>query len=390
MRVFVCGCVSSKLTCLPRACTHSLYVRKVLIADEFEDLMPRYLNFIKGVVDSDDLPLNVSRETLQQHKVLKVMAKKLVRKALEMLRKLAQDGKNKNKDEDAEKASDDGEDKASDALADAKDSKYIEFWKVFGKNIKLGVIEDSSNRSKLAKVRACVCRVCAVLAVGVPNARLVLLFFALQLLRFQSSKTDADSYTSLDQYVANMKEWQKNIFYIAGENIEAVKSSAFLERFKEKDVEVLFLTDPIDEYAIQNLSQFDGKTLQSITKENVKFGDEVKTDKKRDEVYTENFKPLVTFLTETYGSKVEKVAVSNRLSSSPCILSTSQYGYSANMERIMRAQAFADPSKAQHMVSKKTMEINPRHPIIVELLQRVGDEKDVRARRRRCCRVAVN
>merc|ERR1719310_2396100 len=203
-----------------------LYVRKVLITDEFEDLVPRYLNFLRGVVDSDDLPLNVSRETLQQHKVLKVMGKKLVRKALEMLRKLAQkSGDDDDDDEDDEEEGDDDEEEE-----ESKDP-YIEFW------VKLGIIEDSANRSKLTK-----------------------------LLRYKSS-TSGEGYTSFEEYVENMKDWQKAIYYIAGENVEAVENSPFLEKCKAKGVEVLYMVDPIDEYAIQHVTEFDGKKLQSVTKE---------------------------------------------------------------------------------------------------------------------------
>jgi heat shock protein beta len=185
-----------------------LYVRKVLIQEDFEDLLPRYLNFIRGVVDSDDLPLNVSRETLQQHKLLKIMGKKLVRKVLEMLRKLAS-GKDLNDESDD---SEDDEQQASD-----DDHPYIKFWKQFGKSIKMGVIEDVANRSKLAK-----------------------------LLRFKTSKS-GDNYLSLDQYIANRPSWQKDIYYVAAESIGTIKKSPFLEVARRKNVEVLFLDDPIDE-----------------------------------------------------------------------------------------------------------------------------------------------
>lgn len=319
-----------------------LYVRKVLIADEFEELMPRYLSFIRGVVDSDDLPLNVSRETLQQHKVLKVMSKKLVRKALEMLRKLAQKGK-KGAAEDEAGGDDEGEDKG-DAAEGSND--YDKFWEQFGKNIKLGIIEDASNRTKLSK-----------------------------LLRFKSSKSDG-KWVSLEDYVGRMKEWQKSIFYVAGESLEAVEKMPFVEKYKSKDVEVLYLVDPVDEYAIQNLTEFDGKKIQSITKEGVKFGDETDADKKLDKLYTEKFSKLVSFLKDVYGDRVEKVQVSKSLGSVPSVLVTAQYGYSANMERIMKSQAFSDPSKAQHMVSKRTMEINPRHPIVIELAARVTESEE--------------
>jgi len=299
--------------------------------------MPRYLNFIKGVVDSDDLPLNVSRETLQQHKVLKVMGKKLVRKALEMLRKMAQDSKDSGEKKEGDDEKKEGDD---------EDDKYLTFWKQFGKNLKLGLIEDSSNRTKLAK-----------------------------LLRFQTSKSDG-KFISLEDYVARMKDWQKEIYYISGENLDAVEKSAFLERCTAKGVEVLFLTDPIDEYAVQNLTEFDGKKLQSVTKEGLKFGDEdADTVAKRDKIY-EQMKPLTEALAPMFKEQIEKIVISDRVVNSPAVLVTSRYGYSANMERIMKAQAFADNKQAQYMVSKKTMEINPRHPIILKLAAMATADKE--------------
>ena len=322
-----------------------LYVRKVMITDEFEELMPRYLNFIKGVVDSDDLPLNVSRETLQQHKVLKVMGKKLVRKALEMLRKMAQESK-KNADADKE-GGEEGEEKKEEEKTEKKDDKYLKFWNLFGKNIKLGLIEDSANRTKLSK-----------------------------LLRFQTSKSGG-KLISLEDYVENMKDWQKDIYYISGSSLDEVKKSAFLETCRAKDVEVLFLVDPIDEYAVQNLTEFDGKKLQAVTKEGLKFGDEDdKIVEKRDKMYAETFKPLTDALKSSLDSKVDKVVISTRVVESPAVLVTSKYGYSANMERIMKSQAFADQGQATHMVSKKTMEVNPRHPIVSTLNKMFADNAD--------------
>jgi|TARA_B110000208_G_C11734469_1_gene417604 heat shock protein beta len=322
-----------------------LYVRKVLITDDFEDLLPRYLSFIKGVVDSDDLPLNVSRETLQQHKVLKVMGKKLTRKALEMLRKLSQQKKKKD-----EAAAEDDEEESEEGVEETEEEEetedpYVEFWEQFGKNIKLGMIEDSSNRTKLSK-----------------------------LLRFKSSTSDG-KWVSLEDYVGRMKDGQKAIYYISGESLEAVENSPFLERAKVKGVEVLYLTDPIDEYAVQNLTEFDGKRLQSVTKEGLKFGDETDEEKKREELYAEKFKPLTKYLKELYGENVEKVVVSNRVVNTPMVLVTSQYGYSANMERIMKSQAFADNKRQQFMVSKKILEINPRHPIVSSMLKIIAEDE---------------
>merc|ERR1712159_330528 len=212
--------------------------------------------------------------------------------------------------EEGEAAAEEGEDADKDAAEEKKDP-YIEFWEAFGKNIKLGLIEDSSNRTKLSK-----------------------------LLRFKSSHDGGEKWTSLEDYVSRMKDWQKSIYYISGKSLEEVKESAFLERLKAKGLEVLFLVDPIDEYAIQNLTEFDGKKLQSVTKENLQFGDDTDEDKKRAELYKEKFKPLSDWLKNTYGDKVEKVAVSTRIETTPCVFVTSQYGYSANMERIMNSQAF--------------------------------------------------
>merc|ERR1719316_979552 len=173
-----------------------------------------------------------------------------------------------------------------------------------------------------------------------------------------------------------MKDWQKSIYYISGKDMDEVKSSAFLERLRAKGLEVLFLTDPIDEYAIQNLTEFDGKKLQSVTKEGLKFGDEEEVDGKRADLYKEQFKPLTKWLKDLYSETVEKIAVSSRLQDTPCIFVTSQYGYSANMERIMQSQAFADNKRTQYLVSKKTMEINPRHPIVIELKKRAEENPD--------------
>lgn len=314
-----------------------LYVRKVLIQDDFEDLLPRYLNFIRGVVDSDDLPLNVSRETLQQHKVLKVMGKKLVRKALEMLRKLATGaGDDDEEDDDAEEGAEKKEKKA--ALAkDDPEHPYIKFWEQFGKSIKMGVIEDAANRSKLAK-----------------------------LLRFKSSKDD--KWTSLEDYVSSMPSWQKDIYFIAGESLEAVKKSPFLEVATKKDVQVLFLVDPIDEYAFQHMGEFDGHKLQSLTKEGLKFGDEDEdTIKKRTKAYKETFKPLTKYLKDLFSGKVAKVTVSQRVVKTPSVIVTSQYGHTANMERIMRAQTFSSADNIKAMAATRTLELNPRHPIVIEL-----------------------
>jgi heat shock protein beta len=293
-----------------------LYVRKVLIQDDFDDLLPRYLNFLRGVVDSDDLPLNVSRETLQQHKILKVMGKKLVRKALEMLRKLSS------------APTEEGEDH----------SPYIKFWNTFGKSVKMGVVEDAGNRSKLAK-----------------------------LLRYKTSKSEGD-FKSFDEYIGEIPEWQNDIYFLAGESMESIMKSPFLEVANRKGIEVLLLDEPIDEYVMQHLGEFDGHKLQSLSKEGLKFGDEDEdVVKERTKVYKETFRPLTKYLKELFTGKVGKVTVSQRVEATPCVIVTGAYGNTANMERIMRAQTFADPNAMKEMSASRTLELNPRHPIIVEL-----------------------
>ena len=317
-----------------------LYVKKVLISDEFEELLPRYMNFIRGVVDSDDLPLNVSRETLQQHKLLQVMAKKLTRKVLEMLRRLSTKGR--------VDVGEDEEDEEEDAKKEVVDNdQYIKFWETFGKSIKLGVVEDHSNRAKLVK-----------------------------LLRFKSS-TSEGKWTSLEGYLSRAKDWQKSIYYLAGESLDAVEKSPFLEKFKTKGLEVIFLTDAIDEYCIQQIPEFEGKKLQAISKEGLKFGDEdEKTVKSRDKYYKEAFAPLVAFLKELFAGKIKEVVISQRVESAPSVIVTGRYGHSANMERIMRSQAMNDPTKYNMLMSQKTLEINPRHPIVAELNTRLSDNPE--------------
>ncbi|XP_015278100.1 PREDICTED: endoplasmin [Gekko japonicus] len=296
-----------------------LYVRRVFITDDFHDMMPKYLNFVKGVVDSDDLPLNVSRETLQQHKLLKVIRKKLVRKTLDMIKKIA-------------------EEKYNDT-----------FWKEFGTNIKLGVIEDHSNRTRLAK-----------------------------LLRFQSSHHESD-FTSLDQYVERMKEKQDKIYFMAGSSRKEAESSPFVERLLKKGYEVIYLTEPVDEYCIQALPEFDNKRFQNIAKEGVKF-DESEKAKEAREALEKEYEPLLNWMKDkALKDKIEKAVLSQRLTQSPCALVASQYGWSGNMERIMKAQAYQtgkDISTNYYASQKKTFEVNPRHPVIKDMLRRVQENED--------------
>merc|ERR1711943_110813 len=325
-----------------------LYVRRVFITDEFEDLMPRWLSFIKGVVDSEDLPLNVSREMLQTSKVLRVIKKKLVTKALEMIRKMAEKKKKKGDEEEEEKEGE--EKKAADPAETAEaNEEYINFWKEFNKAIKLGLYEDSSNRTKLAK-----------------------------LLRFFSSKS-GDNYTSLEKYISRMKKGQKSIYYISGESKEAVEKSPYLERLRKKGYEVLYYIDPIDEYAMPQLTEFKGFQFMGANKENLKFDDDAEEEAKNKKL-SETHKKLTDWMKETLGAKIEKAVVSNRLLETPAIIVSSQYGWSTNMERIMKAQTMGTQDKSQQMVSQKTLEINPAHPLIRELKTRVeADAKDQEA-----------
>merc|ERR1712187_420818 len=240
------------------------------------------------------------------------------------------------------------DEKKDEEKKEDKVDPYIEFWEEFGKSIKLGLVEDSSNRTKLSK-----------------------------LLRFKTSKSDG-KWVSLEQYVENMKEDQEHIYYVTWESLEAVQNSPFLEQCKKRGLEVLYLVEPIDEYAVQNLTEFDGKRLMSVTKEGLKFGgDEDELDSKREKMYKEKFDKLTTFLKDTYGKTIEKISISNRLQNTPCVLVTSQYGYSANMERIMKSQAFSDAKKSSYLFSKKTMEITPRHPLIIELNNKVSGDDEV-------------
>jgi len=313
-----------------KAAALKLYVRRVFISDEFDELLPKYLSFIKGIVDSDTLPLNVSRETLQQHTSLKTIKKKLVRKALDMIRKLAEEGQNDD-DEEADAAEADSE----------EESKYDKFWKAFGKAIKLGIIEDASNRTRLAK-----------------------------LMRFYTSKSP-EKLVSLEQYVERMKPGQKTIYYLAGESREALEKSPFLERLLAKDLEVIYFTDPIDEYTMQNLTEFDEYKFSNASKEDLKFGDADDAEKKRNKKIREMFKDFTKWWKDVLPSdEVENVKISNRLVTTPCSVVTSKYGWSANMERIMKAQALSDDSRASYMRGKKTLEINPRHPLIKTLRER--------------------
>jgi heat shock protein 90kDa beta len=293
-----------------------LYVRRVFITDSLEEMMPTYLNFIKGVVDSDDLPLNVSRETLQQSKLLKVMKKKLIKKVIEMIRKI-------------------------------KDADYDNFWREYSTKIKLGVVDDNSNRTRLTK-----------------------------LLRFWSSYSD-EKMVSLSDYVSRMKEKQSGILFIAGESREILKKSPFVERALKKGYEVLFMVDPIDEYAINNIPDYEGKKFQNLSKEGVQLDDADSTKvKERKEAIVREFTPLIDWLRDTALTDwVDKVSISDRLDESPCTLVAAEWGNSPNMERLMRAQTYKKAEDQNQRIPRRIMEINPRHPLVKELKSRILDER---------------
>merc|ERR1712216_145287 len=291
-----------------------LYVRRVFIMDDCDELIPEWLGFVKGVVDSEDLPLNISRETLQQNKILRVIKKNLVKKSIEMMTEISE-----------------------------KKDDYKKFYEQFGKNLKLGIHEDSTNRAKLA-----------------------------DLLRYQTSKS-GDEMISLKEYVDRMKEGQSDIYYMTGESVAQVSSSPFIETLRKKGFEVLYMVDPIDEYCVQQLKEYDGKKLKSVSKEGLDLDTE--EEKKKTEELKAEYEPLCKLIKEVLGDKVEKVMIGTRIAESPVVLVTSEHGWSANMERIMKAQALRDSSMSSYMVSKKTMEINPNHSIMSELKQKAAADK---------------
>merc|ERR1712044_853 len=293
-----------------------LYVRRVFIMDNCEEIIPDYLNFVRGVVDSEDLPLNISREMLQQNKILKVIRKNIVKKVMELIEEICEDKDN-----------------------------FKKFYEQFGKNLKLGIHEDSTNRKKLAGY-----------------------------LRFATSAS-GEEMCSLNDYVSRMKENQKDIYYITGESKEVVAASSFVEKLKKRGLEVIYMTEPIDEYVVQQLKEFDGKNLVSVTKEGLDLPEDEEEKKKREEDKAK-YEGLCKVMKDILDKKVEKVVVSNRLVNSPCCIVTSQYGWSANMERIMKAQALRDTSTMGYMSAKKHLEINPDHSIVEALRAKAEADKN--------------
>merc|ERR1712226_462702 len=333
-----------------------LFVRRVLVAEKFDELLPRYLNFVRGVVDSVDLPLNVSREQLQQNKIMKVISKKLVRKVLELMKKLAKEGDGDDEEEDKEEDEEKSEDK------DKKDdeSTWLKFWKEFNKNLKMGCYEDDSNRSKLSK-----------------------------LLLFTSTKSDGKE-INLDKYLDRMQESQESIYYMSGDSIEIMTKAPALQIFQKKDLEVLLFDDHLDEPCIQKLADYEGKKFVSIQKADVKL-DETEEEKKRFSKLKDMYKPLTDWWKEKLtdftekgamkdaGVKIEKVELSKRLTDSPVVVVTSQFGYSAQQEKVMKAQSFQNKDQVSTMSGRKTLEINPNHPVVVDLLAKVKSDKEDKA-----------
>ena len=295
-----------------------LYVRRVFIMDNCENIIPDYLNFMRGIVDSEDLPLNISREILQQNNTMKVIKKNIIKKCLELFSELSSDT-----------------------------DKYKKFYEQYSKNLKLGIYEDSTNRSKIA-----------------------------ELLRYNTS-TSGDEMSSLKDYVTRMKENQKHIYYITGENLEFVKKSSFVEKIVSKGYEVLYMIEPIDEYCMMQLKEFDGKTMVLVTKEGLELPED-ESEKKQMEEDVVRYTSLCNKVKEILENKVEKVVISNRLTTSPCCVVSSQYGWSANMERIMKAQTLKDTSSMNYMIGKKHLELNPNHDIVKTLLEKVESDTDIK------------
>ncbi len=291
-----------------------LYVKRVFIMEDSEQLMPRYLRFIRGVIDTNDLPLNVSREILQSSKVIDTIRAASVKKILSELNKMANN----------------------------EPEQYAEFWKEFGQVIKEGPGEDFANKEALAK-----------------------------LLRFASTETgNADQTVSLEDYVSRMKDKQDKIFYITAESYAAAKNSPHLEVFRKKGIEVLLLTDRVDEWLVNSLTDFDGKHLQSVAKGDLDLGElEDEEEKKAHEEVEKNFEDLVERVKKTLDEKVKDVRITHRLTDSPACLVAEHYDMSGNLERMLKAAG------QQISASKPILELNPEHPMVAKLKDEQNDEQ---------------
>jgi heat shock protein beta len=296
-----------------------LYVKRVFINDKFDDIMPRWLKFIKGVVDSDDLPLNVSREILQKSKVLSIINKRLVRKSIDMFKDIA---------------------------ADEDPSKYIMFWNNFGKYLKVGVIDDEKNKDEL-----------------VP------------LLRFFSSKS-GEEYTSFDKYVEGMPEGQKSIYYVTGEGRKNAMLQPVIEKFASRGYEVLLMTEPLDEITIENIRKYKDFNVVDATKEGLDL-EEDEDSKKEAEELNEKYAEVREYLEVELEGKVQKVKVSKLLTNSPAALVQGAYGVSPTMQRYMKAQSVASGGTGNlGSMNQAVLEINPNHPIVIDLERMIQKDKD--------------
>jgi molecular chaperone HtpG len=291
-----------------------LYSRKVFITDDCEDLLPEYMKFVRGVIETEDIPLNISRETLQQNKILKVIGKNVIKKAFEMFNKISVDP-----------------------------DKFRIFYEQYSKSIKLGIHEDSTNRNKLTP-----------------------------LLRYETSNSNGDQ-ISLDDYIDNMKPEQTSIYYINAESVKSITNSPFLERLRAKDYEVIYMCDPLDEYITQQVRDYKDKKLVCVTKENLELSLDSSEKEQFENAKTE-YKNVCDFIKSTLSDEVEKVVVSNKLSDSPCVLSTSEFGWTANMQRILKAQTFNKP-EMNYMMGRKVLEINPNNSIIQKIKFRLDSEQ---------------
>jgi len=286
-----------------------LYVKRIFIMDDCDDLIPEWLKFMSGVVDSNDIPLNVSRELLQQNRIVRQISKVVVKRSIELFNELAED-----------------------------EEKYEIFYDTYNKMLKLGVHEDNRNRDKLAK-----------------------------LLRFYSSN-NSDKYISFDDYVKNMQEGQENIYFITGQSISSLSGSPFIENLKERGYDVLYFIDPIDEYMIQNMKEYEKIKLVDVSKEEIEFNNDVET--------VDDNKDLLEYLKKTLEKRVKDVRISKRLNDTPCVLVTTEQGWSANMERIVKSQALRNNEMDHFMTSKKILEINVEHNVFKSLKAKFKDDKN--------------